>query len=223
MAKIGKTFLLGLLAGASIALGGLLFTVVSSCGYKVLASFSFSIGLLLVCLYGLNLFTGKVGFTLEAENKKSYLLDLLIMYIGNFIGALVIGYLSLLVFKSNTNVINSIEGIAKAREITSENWLPTLVGAMGCGALVYAAVYGFRKDWTMGAKIAVLMFCVFAFVLCGFHHCIANMFYISFGNLWNGWTILNILIVTIGNIIGALLLEVCSIFIKKSINSEKGL
>ena len=69
MRKHIKTFLLGILAGASIGLGGLLFTLISNAGYKAIASACFSIGLLLVCLYGLNLFTGKVGFTLESENK----------------------------------------------------------------------------------------------------------------------------------------------------------
>ena len=218
-----KTLLLGILAGASIGLGGLLFTLVSNAGYKAVASACFSIGLLLVCLYGLNLFTGKVGFTLEAENKPSYLLDLLIMYVGNIIGSVVFGYLTLVVFKSNSSVMATIESVAGARSINADNWLSIFVGAIGCGALVYTAVYGFKKDWSMGAKILVLIFSVFAFVYCGFHHCIANMFYISFANLWNGATLLNILIVTIGNIIGALILETFSVLIKKTLNNEKGL
>ena len=70
MQKLVKTLLLGILAGFSIALGGLLFTMATLNGYKVVGSIAFSIGLLLVCLFGFNLFTGKVVFTLEAENKK---------------------------------------------------------------------------------------------------------------------------------------------------------
>ena len=221
MHKIIKTFLLGVMAGAAIALGGLLFTLLSNIGYKVIASFAFSIGLLLVCMFGFNLFTGKVGFFLEAENKKEYSLNLLIMYIGNLVGALVIGYLCFGFFYKNNSVINTISNVAYAREITSDNWWITLLGAIGCGMLVYTAVYAFRKEWPIGVRVVILMFAVFAFVIAGFQHCIANMFYISFANSWKGLTILNILIVTVGNIIGAILLELVSIAVKKLSNEEK--
>ena len=211
------------MAGAAIALGGLLFTLLSNIGYKVIASFAFSIGLLLVCMFGFNLFTGKVGFFLEAENKKEYSLNLLIMYIGNLVGALVIGYLCFGFFYNNGSIVTTISIVAYAREITSDNWWVTLLGAIGCGMLVYTAVYAFKKEWPIGVRVVILMFAVFAFVIAGFQHCIANMFYISFANGWNGLTILNILIVTVGNIIGAILLELASIGIKKISNEEKGL
>lgn len=223
MKQVGRTFLLGFLAGAAIALGGLLFTLLSAAGYKVLGSFAFSIGLLLVCLFGFNLFTGKVGFVLEQDNTKKYLLDLLIMYLGNFVGALAIGYMCFGFFSQNASIVSAIRGISTAREITSDNWWITLLGGIGCGMLVYTAVYNFKKDWPIGVRVVVLMFAVFAFVYAGFQHCIANMFYISFANGWNGLTILNILIVTVGNIIGALILELITIAIKKLANTEKGL
>ena len=226
MHKIIKTFLLGVMAGAAIALGGLLFTLLSKIGYKVIGSFAFSIGLLLVCMFGFNLFTGKVGFFLEAENKKEYSLNLLIMYIGNFVGALVIGCLCYGFYSKSESMVSSytvfdaIVDIARAREITSDNWWITLLGAIGCGMLVYTAVYAFKKEWPIGIRVVVLMFAVFAFVLAGFQHCIANMFYISFAMGWNGSTLLNVLIVTIGNIIGAILLELVSIAVKKLSNEE---
>ena len=223
MHKIIKTFLLGVMAGAAIALGGLLFTVVSNIGYKVIASFAFSIGLLLVCMFGFNLFTGKVGFFIEAENKKEYSLNLLIMYLGNFVGALTIGYLCFGFFYNNLAMASAIISISSARAITVDNWWITLLGAIGCGMLVYTAVYAFKKDWPIGVRIIILMFAVFAFVIAGFQHCIANMFYISFANSWSGNKFLNILIVTVGNIIGAILLESVTIAIKKLSNAEKGL
>ena len=222
MQKLIKTLLLGFLAGASIALGGLLFTLLTNAGYKALPSFAFSIGLLLVCMFGFNLFTGKVGFFLEAEKKPKYLLDLLIMYVGNFAGALAIGYICFGFFSQNTYVTSTIHIISNAREITSSNWAITFLGAVGCGMLVYTAVYAFKKEWPLGIRVVVLMFAVFAFVLAGFQHCIANMFYISFANDWSGLKLLNILIVTFGNIIGAILLESITMLIKLFSNEEKG-
>ena len=164
MAKYVKTLILGILAGFSIALGGLLFTMATVNGYKAVGSVVFSIGLLLVCLFGFNLFTGKVGFTLEAENKKEHLINLLIMYVGNFVGAFVIGVLCYGIFTNNDTVKFTIETIANARVIDAENWCPTLLGSIGCGMLVYTAVYAFKKDWPIGVRVLMLMFAVFAFV-----------------------------------------------------------
>lgn len=220
MKKYLKTLLLGVLAGFSIALGGLLYVLLVQKGLPVVGSLAFSIGLLLVCNFGFNLFTGKVGFLYEAENKKNYLIDLLIMYVGNFIGALAIGYLMFGFFSNNEAVKATIANTANARIITSSNWWITLIGSIGCGMLVYTAVYTFKKDWPIGVRVLILMFSVFAFVICGFQHCIANMFYISFANLWCGKTLLNILIVTIGNIIGAFILSAFKNIIPK-LNEEK--
>ncbi len=223
MTKHVKTLILGILAGFSIALGGLLFTIATLNGYKVIGSIVFSIGLLLVCLFGFNLFTGKVGFTLEAENKKEHIINLLIMYVGNFIGAFVIGVLCFGFFYNNELVKTTITAISNARIINSDNWWITLLGSIGCGMLVYTAVYAFKKDWPIGVRVLMLMFTVFAFVFAGFQHCIANMFYITFAMGWTGYTWLNILIVTVGNIVGALVLEAFTIAIRKMSNSEKGL
>ena len=223
MAKYIKTLILGILAGFSIALGGLLFTIATLNGYKAIGSVAFSIGLMLVCLFGFNLFTGKVGFTLEAENKKEHLINLLIMYVGNFIGAFVIGVLCYGFFYNNDAVKATIEDISNARIINGDNWWTTLLGAIGCGMLVYTAVYAFKKDWPIGVRILMLMFAVFAFVFVGFQHCIANMFYITFAMGWTGMTWLNILIVTAGNIVGALILEAFTIAVRNLSNREKGL
>ena len=223
MTKHVKTLILGILAGFSIALGGLLFTIATLNGYKVIGSIVFSIGLLLVCLFGFNLFTGKVGFTLEAENKKEHIINLLIMYVGNFIGAFVIGALCYGFFYNNELVKATITAISNARIINGDNWWVTLLGSIGCGMLVYTAVYAFKKDWLIGVRVLMLMFAVFAFVFAGFQHCIANMFYITFAMGWTGYTWLNILIVTVGNIVGALILEAFTISIKRLSNSEKGL
>ena len=80
----------GIFAGALIAIGGIAYLSVEN---KVAGSFLFSLGLLTVCMYGMNLYTGKIGYVLI--NKLDYLYELFIGLLGNFIGAFSVGILVL--------------------------------------------------------------------------------------------------------------------------------
>ena len=73
----------GILAGLLISVGG---TVYLSCESPVVGSIFFTIGLFVICEFGFNLFTGKCGYL--TENKPSYLLFLLEVWVGNLIGCL---------------------------------------------------------------------------------------------------------------------------------------
>ena len=69
----------------------------------------------------------------------------------------------------------------------------------------------------------ILVFCVSAFVIAGFEHCIANMFYFAFGNAYGvhfGMTVLSLVLCTLGNSIGAIILNEGLRF-AKSPNKEK--
>ena len=216
-----RTFILGILAGSAIGLGGLFFTVLASVNNKIVGSLLFSIGLLLVCSFSLYLYTGKIGFLSSSENKKKYTMELLTGILGNLIGAVIFGYLIRLMFwgSKNDTMLNTIDSICSSRFIDLGNggtsWYVPLISSIFCGMLVYIAVYGWKQDWHPLLKVIVLIFSVFAFVAMGFEHCIANMFYLSFGNAWNIQTILNILIVIIGNSLGAIILNLLVTYLKK--------
>lgn len=204
MKKILSCFILGILAGLSIALGSFVFLACLACDQKILGSILFSVGLLMCCAFSLNLFTGKVGFIFE--NKPHYLLDLLIMYLGNILGAAGSG---LLVYAAishlpNTSIFDQAVAVSVSRSITVNNWWVSLIMAFFCGILVFLAVYGWKKFDNYALKITCLILCVTTFVATGTEHCIANMFYFSAGFTWNVSTILNIVIVTIGNALGSL-------------------
>lgn len=203
-----KTFLLGICAGLAIGLGGFLFVLMKSINQPYLGSLLFAIGLFLVCTFGFYLYTGKIGFILGSNNKKDYILNLLIGYIGNIIGAVGLGYLLFSIVK-DTNIINASITIAKSRESIfagdNNNIFKEILSGMCCGAFVYIAVFCYKKEWNIFFRIFALVLSVFLFVASGFEHCVANMFYISMANAWNVNTILNILIITISNSIGSLL------------------
>ena len=86
MQKIINFLVKSILAGIAIGIGG---TVFLSLDNKVLGALFFSIGLFIIVTRGLNLYTGKIGYVFD--NKLSYLIEVLVTIIGNFIGTFIVG------------------------------------------------------------------------------------------------------------------------------------
>ena len=78
--------------------------------------------------------------------------------------------------------------------------------AVFCNLLIYIAVEGFRRNPHELGKYLSLFFGVMVFILCGFEHCVANMYYISIAGMWSGKSLLYILVMTLGNAAGGVLL-----------------
>lgn len=205
MKKICKTLFLGVLAGFAIGLGSFAFVMTKAAGSHVMGSFAFSIGLLLVCFLSFNLYTGKVGFAIDGP--KENVINLIPIYIGNIVGAVASGFLFYLATKNYVNVMDTIKAVVAAREIgDADPWYRCLIMSTLCGVFVFLAVYGYKKFQNPGMKAAAIIVCVFIFVVTGMEHTIANMVYFSFGNAWSWNAVLNILITTIGNSLGAILM-----------------
>ncbi|MCH5172015.1 MAG: formate/nitrite transporter family protein [Erysipelotrichales bacterium] len=202
-----KKIVLSILAGAAIALGGIIFLLIKSLNtsnwMSILASYSFSIGLILVLIFGLWLFTGKIGYVFE---KKFTFFDFIIMFFGNFVGAIVIGYLAYFIFK-NTGLyeINFVTTVTKLNDF---NFGDLLLSGILCGMFVYAAVESFKiKKLNIAVRIFLVVAFIGTFVALKLNHCIANMFYISFSNTWSWKALLFILVNTLANSIGAIALN----------------
>lgn len=209
MKKKLNVFLLGILAGAAIGLGSLLFTILNTHGLKSLGSVMFAVGLFSVCFFGFFLYTGKVGFFLDDKNKKAYAINLLVGYVGNIVGAVAFGYLMRLIFMSfHSETMEGIKKIVSSRLVDLGNGGSPAFKQLGtsffCGVLVYLAVHFWKKPLKFVYRTIILVMCVFLFVYFGYEHCIANMFYFSYGNAWGAQALINILLVTIGNSFGAL-------------------
>lgn len=209
-----KTFLLGIYAGLAIAFGGLLNIFANFLLFdfpvwaKLVGSALFPVGLILVCFLGFNLFTGKIGYVFD--NKKGYLLDLLIMYIGNFVGSFIAGAGCILSFKNLPDFYSICIRIAtKKTGITDfSSGMNVFLGAVLCGALVYIAVFCFKNLKNKALKVVGIFVPIAVFVYFGFDHCVANMFYFTFAFSYsNPIMYLNILLATIGNSVGAIALN----------------
>ena len=208
--KYLKVLLFGIFAGLAIGLGSLAFTVVSAYLNDAmglfLASALFSIGLILVCVLGLQLYTGKIGTVFDGETKRDVInnaINLPIMLVGNTIGAFALGIVCHFIFMNVPEVASRIAVIAQGKMDSNIVFIQGIL----CGALVYIAVYCYKnfENWAM--KIIGLIVSVTLFVYCGFQHCIANMFYFAFEFKWGIEILWNLLIVILTNSIGALLIR----------------
>lgn len=225
MRKNLKTILFGIYAGLAIALGGLLNitakTLINHTGIATLiGAFLFPVGLTLVCFLGLNLFTGKIGYLFD--NKKEYIGFLGLVYLGNIIGSLIAGFIALAIFRNVPEVYSVALSIAEKKASlfnNAQNIIKLFAGSILCGALVYLAVFFYKTFKNVFTKVVGIFVPIALFVYLGFDHCIANMFYFTFGfSFSNIFSYLNIVVATIGNSIGAILLNWLFKLAKKSGN-----
>ena len=206
--KYLKALLFGVFAGLAIGLGSLTYTIVStyltSRGGQIFASTLFSVGLILVCTLGLQLYTGKVGVVFDDREKlKENAINLPIMLAGNAIGAFALGIICHFIFMNVPAVADRILAISLGKTNSTTVFLQGIF----CGALVYIAVYLFKNLQNYAMKIIGIITAVTLFVYCGFQHCIANMFYFGMAFNWNIDMLWNLLLVILTNSLGALLVR----------------
>lgn len=166
---------------------------------KLLGAALFSIGLIAVIIENCSLYTGKIGFI----RRKSELLVLSEMLLGNIIGAFLIGQLlsPLLFQKANEIMIQKL----------SSSWILWFIKSIMCGILIYLAVDMFNKY----KSLLVIVLPVFVFVMCGFEHCIANVFYLSVSKIVGFKAIGFIVTCTVCNTIGSLTATVLQNVVRK--------
>jgi len=190
---LAKMILLGMMAGAFIAFGGAASSVaahgVADVGLaRSIAGAIFPVGLILVVFTGSELFTGNSLMIMAVIDKKITLLkmirNLVVVYFANFIGALII---DVLVFLSGQFDFSGgglgAYTIKVALAKTSIAPVTAVISGILCNIIVCLAIVlaGTAKD-SIG-RIFGIFFPIAAFVVCGFEHCVANMFYIPAGML----------------------------------------
>lgn len=195
--KTLKTFIGGILAGISIAVGG---TVYLSLENKTVGALLFTVGLFTVCSFGLKLFTGKVCYVFS--NGRSYALQLIPVWLGNLFGTTATAELLRL-----TRIGGEISQRAAALCETklSDSPLSIFILAIFCNILIYIGVEGFATCQNSVGKYLALIFGVTVFILCGFEHCVANMFYFAAARAWSVKSLIYLLIMTFGNSLGGVI------------------
>ena len=195
MKENGRIFLKAAAAGITIGIGGAVYLTLEN---RVIGAVLFGVGRYTIVLNGLFLYTGKVGYLISAKDKKAYILQLIFTWLGNFAGtALAAAAISATRIR---NLRRTAEVICKTKLADTPHSI--LILAVFCGILMYVAVDGFREK----GNPLILFFCVTVFILCGFEHCIANMFYFSLAGAWSLRAVIYLLLMTLGNSVGGILL-----------------
>ena len=184
-----------------IAIGGAVFLALIP-DHKIAGAIFFSVGLLTICTQGFNLFTGKACYILD--NKASYLLDLVIVWIGNAIGSLIIaGFIHL--SRLSENMTANALGLVETKNADSLVSL-FFLGAI-CNMLIYIAVEGYKSNPHEFGKYLSLVFGVTVFILIGSEHSVADMFYYAAaGKFFTAQGILRLVIISLGNVFGGLII-----------------
>lgn len=163
-----KTFVWrGLLAGACISMGGVIYLRVGGVAGAVL----FAFGLIAVVSLSLNLFTGKAQFVWggspEGQTSQGGYIWLFSILALNILGCIATAALM-----ADGALMEGAVGIMEKR--LGSGPLRNGLLAVGCGFIMTLAVRG-----VAAGKWLPLLFGIPAFILCGFPHCVADAFYIA--------------------------------------------
>ena len=200
MRKKAASFLDAILGGMCIGIGGVVFL---SCESKVTGAVFFCLGLFAICTFGFNLFTGKVGYVFQRPLR--YTGFVLSVWLGNLVGTGIVGYAV-----RATRIAGIAEkAAAMCQTKLNDSLVSIFILSVFCNILMFIAVDGFQNNPHQVGKYIGIFLGVTVFILCGFEHCVANMFYFSVAHVWSGRTVLYLLVMSVGNACGGVLIPLC--------------
>jgi nitrite transporter NirC len=180
-----RMFVKAIYAGFAIGIGGIIYLSVDN---KVLASLFFSFGLSTIVTQGFNLYTGKIGFVKEWKEMP----DMLMILAGNFVGT----FIATILAKAANLGIDSTQMVHNKLD---NSLLHVFLLSVFCGVMMYLAIDNYNRSKNIVFVIAAVMI----FILSGFEHSIANMFYFEMANAYSLKSLLYILVMAAGNGVGA--------------------
>jgi formate transporter len=196
-----KTFIKAIMAGVAISIGGIIYLTLDN---HIVGSFLFSIGLFTIYTFGLNLYTGKVCYIVN--EKPAYLLTVLIVWLGNLVGTVGTGYIL-----RQTKLVKLVDHTVELVDLKlSDTLFSTFIMAILCGLMMCIAVIGFQTVKDSVGKHLALVLPIMVFILSGFEHSVADMFYFSMANAWGAKAFTYIIVISLGNLVGGSLLPLAS-------------
>ena len=237
-APVWRLFVLGVAAGMFIGLGAVASSTAAHAlddagMVRFVSGLIFPIGLMMVILLGTELFTGNALMVTAALGKKISWAGLarnwVVVYVGNFVGAVLLA--ACMAFFGQLNIGGGDLAVYTAKVAASKASLPwanAFVLGIFCNLMVCIAVYMANTAQDISGRILAIFFPIMGFVIAGFEHCVANMYYIPagiFANMnaaftgliaeaginaaalnWGAFLVNNLVPVTLGNIVGGVLI-----------------
>jgi nitrite transporter NirC len=195
---------------ASAAVGGLL-SAAGSGWTKIIAAAAFTAALSLVIMAGSELFTGNnmvMGAALFAKRVK--ISDAARLWIVCWIGNLAGSWLAVLLYRMTGQASGATADYIAALAATKLSLTVWKMIARGilCNMLVCLAVWCAAKLKSETAKLIMVFWCIFVFMICGFEHSVANMSLLGValvdGTASFGGYVLNLIVVTLSNMVGGI-------------------
>ena len=229
--SVSKMLILGFLAGAFVAMGGLLAVrltaglsgeIWGSIGSFIFAAV-FPVGLIMIVLTGTELATGNMSIQPisylngDIELYSDYK-NWIVVFIGNVLGSIFVAFFFAKVsgLLTSETLSSGIVNITNAK--VSLSWAQAFWRGVGCNWLVGIAIWMSLATDNMMGKILAIWWPIMAFVALGFEHSIANTFFVPAGIFigngasytgpaleagWSSFLMNNLVPVTLGNIVGA--------------------
>lgn len=184
-------------AGILIAVGGSVFL---ACDNKYIGAVLFSVALLCICYLGYYLFTGKIGYLAHNHSKK----NISALAVGLFVN-LIITFLLGIIIRFALPALSE-NALAMCTVKLQQPFIVTFIRGIFCGILMYLAVQIFKEKKT---PVGIL-FCIPVFILSGFEHSVADMFYFGMSGIFSVNILSFELAAVIGNSVGSLILPILS-------------
>ncbi|MDQ2081350.1 formate/nitrite transporter family protein [Xanthobacteraceae bacterium Astr-EGSB] len=185
------SFMLSVVAGGSIGLGGMFFCIVladPTLGFaiqRVLGGVVFSLGLALVMIGGAELFTGNCLIVMAWMNRQIRTSEVVAnwttVWLGNLVGAL--GLVFMVYMAHHADLGGGLIGAAVLKLAVSKitpDFITIFFKGVLCNILVCLGVWLAYAGRSVADKMAGMVLPVAAFVAAGFEHCVANMYFLPF-------------------------------------------
>lgn len=186
-----RLFALAVAAGALIGLGAVASSTaahgLADAGMvRLVSGLVFPIGLMMVILLGTELFTGNALMVTAAIQRKitwgSLLRNWVVVFLGNLVGAVALA--ALMAFFGQLSIGGGDLAVYTAKVAAAKSALPwgnAFVLGIFCNLMVCIAVYLSNTAHDTAGRLLAIFFPIMGFVVCGFEHCVANMYYIPAG------------------------------------------
>ena len=214
--------MLSMLAGMFVGFGVLLVFTLSGAldgapYTKLVMGIGFSVALSLVIIAGAELFTGNnlvmtAGYLKKTVNIGDVIKLWVICWLGNLLGSMLLALIFNATGLYSGATLDAMIGAAEMK--MTAGFVPLLTRGMLCNMLVCLAVWSAFRCKTESGKLIMVFWCILAFFTTGFEHSVANMTLLTLSLINNGGNAaitfggycFNLLVVTLGNMIGAIVL-----------------
>ena len=180
-----QIFIKAVYAGFMIGMGGIVYLSVEN---RMVGSLLFSFGLLTIVTQGFYLYRGKIGFVKRVKGLP----DMAVTVAGNYAGTFLAAALA------NGAHVKISSGELVQGKLGNDIGAVFLL-SMFCGVMMYLAIDNYNKN----KNVVFIMFPVMIFILSGFEHSIANMFYFHLAGAYSWKAFLYLLVMAVGNGVGA--------------------